>query len=202
MIKKIKILIFVNILFCVSCIPLNKDKLAGTYEYTGAISKGIFVLSENSFKYSYEAPLLYQESEGTWKIHNNHLYLKSNDEYKSDYIEVDETASEKTYIKIVDNDDIGLGGVTVRLNDASNFLSDINGEIDLNTMANKISKIEIFYIGLSDKENVYAVKNVSSNKFIIKIIQKHETKLFFDNKIKINPNKITYGKQKYYRVKN
>ena len=196
-----RLFILVLFILTVSCMPVNKKSLVGTYQYNGKISSGTLLLGENTFKYLYEAPLLNQQSEGVWKIYKGQLYFKSDKVYRSDYIEVEEYTSEKKCINIIDSSNLNLGGVSVKLNDTLNFLADLNGEIypDKNI---EISKIEVVAIGLSLKNNTYLVKSQKSNKFVVKVFQQHETKVYFDDeRLKFNSKQISIRNLKFKRTK-
>ncbi|MEZ0007952.1 hypothetical protein ABH942_003338 [Flavobacterium sp. 28YEA47A] len=184
-----------------SCSSLKDKDILGRYNLEAKISKGSLILNENNvFEYSYEAPMETYTSKGKWHLDKKSIILKSDDFYLSDFMDVKETFSENRIIKILDESNIPIEGVTIKINDINNlFVTDKSGIVSLrNDM--KIDKIIVEYIGLSNR--LYEVKNFNAKAFEIRIIPKDYTKMFFDNYHgKINNKEIKIYTQKYIKDK-
>ncbi|MGV7106197.1 hypothetical protein [Flavobacterium sp. U410] len=187
-----------------SCGSLTKDDVYGNYEYNSKISKGSLVLSKDYFEYSYEAPMESYESKGNWSFNNNRLLLKSYENYKNNFIIVEEVLDEnKRFVRLIDDTDAPIIGATVIINSDLIFQTNEFGEINLkDNKINNILKIEVELIDLLKEDRVYIPNDKISKSFIIKDIPKDYKKVFFNDSMRIDKNKVIIFNQEYIKNNN
>lgn len=200
--KIILTVITLKILF--SCSPLSKENICGTYEFKSKISRGLFVLKDSTFDYSYEVPMNNQSSKGNWSLNNDKLILLSYEAYKNNYLIVKEDLKqENRIIRLVDADNYGISGIEVIINSNKIYTTDEDGKIDLTSIEDKIiNKIEVAYFGISGVQNIYETINNYSASYLIKLIPIDYGKKYFDNYIlDIKRKKIIFNNQSYKKIR-
>ena len=114
--KKI-ILIAFTLKMLFSCSSLSKENIYGTYEFKSKISRGLFVLKDSTFDYSYEVPMNNHGSKGNWSLNDGKLILLSYEAYKNNYLIVKEDLNqENRIIRLIDTNNYGISGIEVIIN--------------------------------------------------------------------------------------
>ncbi|MCY1510824.1 hypothetical protein D3C87_231100 [compost metagenome] len=198
--NKLHLVFFTIVVFTIySCGTLKNDDVLGQYDFKTKISKGTLTLNENNnFEYSYEAPLEAYTSKGKWSLDKSGIILKSDVYYLSDFMDVKEIFSENKIIKILDESNVPIEGVPIKVNNLDKlFVTDKSGIVSLQNDI-KLFKIKVEYLGLSNQ--LYEVKDKNANAFELRIISKDYTKIFFNNYHgKINKKDIKIYNQKYIK---
>ena len=202
---KTKLLIIICILFF-SCGNLKVSQVVGTYTFreNGIGTSKIILKADNKFEYHYDIPLIKAYSEGEWSIKKGSINLNSYSSYKSDYINVEEKLSdEESYIQINEikgNDTIPIGDQwPVIINDGViHTFTDNEGKTKLDYNLD-LKTFEVSYIGLSENNARYTVKNKQAKIFNVYIAPASQNIYFQNEEIKVKRDYLLLNNRKYFK---
>jgi len=181
----------------------NIENVTGTYR---SVKQGSYLelkLGNNhTFEYQNVSSMYNSRSKGKWLIKNNNLYLTSDNDFKTNMIDVSEFKNSKQQIIVVkDEEDIPYENVIVILytyDGLETFHSTNNlGEITIPENL-VVKQIEVQYLG-----ETYFYKTTNEKRsYKILLYLDNLSKTFFENElVKLNSRKIVLNGEKLFKTR-
>lgn len=184
------------LIFVTACATTRQHAIEGEFKHSAKTSFGSITFREHRFSYQYGAGNLYQvKSEGTYIQKGNKLILMSDLSFKTGHY-ISEVRKENSpgSLKIIDSDGKPLEGIPVLINNHIEFISNEYGTVPIGDLKKEVMTIRLNSILLSEDQKQFTNKS-GANKFVFKIVEKDEGKLFFNNKrAKLHKDLLTIGK--------
>jgi len=172
-----------------ACGCSSKINICGTYKHSTKVgSEIIFINNDSTFHLKSSIPFMEYESKGKWSLINNKIYFKSYDEYKNDYVIVQEIKENRdtSSVIFIDENNNSIPSVALKLNNIW-YEADSKGEIK-NIIIKKGDLLNVKTI-LLGKDFDYTIQNdYDSFKTVFKIYSKKNDLIYINE---LTPKKKT-----------
>lgn len=181
---------------------MEKKSIIGNYSLKENHFSGEIILEDSTFRYGCDIYENKYISEGRWRVQHNKLILNSFENYRHDFLKVEEGVSTNSFIKLYDGDGRPIEHCEILVNNTYSIFTDEYGVISTNDIPGGVKTITVFYISINESARTYVPKNKNSNTFIIRAFNFDNKKLFFsDERVRVREDVLILRGKKFYKTK-